>query len=214
MKNISVKDSESAASLMRSELFDRDKTMAKILVVGSQGCGKTWAYVEACRGSPFLKWDISSGPPTMVGSSGLSRFFGPAQVPETIVIDDVDSALAAESNVRSPGVAALLAIVADPMRPVILTSTAEDPFKVLGTSAAGKAIQAALTLCLIIREEDAPKTKTKTKTKTVGGLDDRHMLYVLLLEAAAGCHSNDALSSTATNMRQYIEKNWLDLTDS
>ena len=215
--------STEAAFFVNSALKNDDDRVPKILVVGPRGCGKSWVWTEACKDVPFLKWDISAGPPTMVGSSGLSRFFSrnepisskpEKRLKEAIVIEDVDSALIAEGSVRSPGVTALLAIVTDPMRPVILTSTEEDPFKFLGTSAAGKSIRAAITHLAKVRGKDVvaeatenektKNSKAKVKKKEKDGRYERDTLYVLTLEAAAGHHSNDALSSLAANMRRIL----------
>ena len=233
MESVTSNDSERAAVIVRNALINASGIpgipgIPKILIVGPRGCGKTWVCDKACKDMPFLRWDISSGPPTMVGSSGLSRFFHTSvdidlrnespngrrepdkRLKETIIIDDVDSSLIAEGSVRSPGVSALLAIVTDPMRPVILTSTSEDPFKLLGTSAAGRAIKASITLFVRIAEgsvegnAEGNAKVVRPRTRRNAKKCERDTLYVLMLEAAAGYHSNDALSSIAASMRQTL----------
>ena len=200
-----VKDWRDAASLIKAAHADADAdAMARILVTGPVGCGKTRACTDACAGSPTLWWDISSGPATMVGSTGLSRYFQTKS--ETIIIDDVDSSLAIEGNARGPGVSALLSIITDPLKKVvILVSTSDDPFKCLGTSSAGKTIRSSITTRVHI-DSDGGDNKT-----TVAALKERsknmHMqdtLYVLMLEAAAGYHSNDALLKVAYDMRRLL----------
>lgn len=204
-----VKDWKEAASLISEHAREPN---ARILIIGPPGSGKTGACKEACTGLPTLWWDISSGPPTMVGSSGLSRFFqGVQKQSEVVIIDNVDSSLAIEGNARSPGVSALLSIITDPMRQVvILTSTSEDPFKCLGTSSAGKTIRSSITMTFSLAPLRPSKlTKTpqsdsnqKSKEKDPG----RHIdaLFVLMLEAAAGYHSNDALLALAYDMDRIL----------
>jgi hypothetical protein len=163
----------------------------------------------------------------MVGSTGLSRFFQAttsSKTSETILIDNVDASLAIEGNARSPGVSALLSIITDPLRQVvILISTVDDPFKCLGASSAGKTIRSSITLRVHIgclrssnasnaSNESVSKKKTRgdvraaNAVKAVKAANDQHLdtLYVLALEAAAGYHSNDSLLAVAYDMRRIL----------
>lgn len=207
-----------------------------ILVTGAPGSGKTRACLHAVRdGFPWVdgrvfnltQWDLAAAPPTMVGNMGLERFFmrgggggSEAEAGCVLMVDDVDTALAVEGGPRSPGVMALVSILSDPSRSVVMTSTISDPFKVLGSSAACKAIRSAVRLRVCIENIPAPpppllplpptsgsrSRRSKEAVAGGGGAAQRYEdeLSVLSLEAAAGYSGDDALTLVATDLRRIL----------
>lgn len=205
-----------------------------LLVTGPPRCGKTTACLRLRDHPDIVvhSWDLhasmtSSTAPSS-SSTSLDRFVSRRGTTTVLLVDDIDTTLSADGHRGSVGALIALLQSANAGRKIVLTSTALDPFEwAPGNGATGVAFGKVLWSYVDVHihidvsapssssnndvnEASSTATAEPFKSSTTGQsrrpyhLAPRDELDVLILEAAAGYAGNEALASTAAELRRLL----------